>query len=93
MVEAGVSLARARWFLLCGVHKTIKRGELDDIGTRMTNLSCAYEGKKPQHEIQNTKTLAKELLEKNWELSLLKSQLEEAMAKIKLRETPKGKSD
>lgn len=80
MVEAGISLSRVRSFLLCEEHKSMERGHLDDIGIKMTNVSCAYESKKPR--IDDPNPLAKDLLEKSWEISLLKSQLEEATAKI-----------
>lgn len=93
MVEAGISLARVRSFLLCEDHKSIERGELAGIGIKMTNMSSAYESKKPHLEERNPNPLAKELLEKNWELSLLKSQLEEATVKIHELETSERNSE
>jgi ATP-binding cassette, subfamily C (CFTR/MRP), member 1 len=84
IVEAGVSLGRVRSFLLSEEHKSIEAGSLDDTGVRMTNVSAAYESLKNRiGEGNNTNPLASELAEKSWELSLLKSQLEEAEKKIK----------
>ncbi|KAG7364336.1 multidrug ABC transporter permease/ATPase [Nitzschia inconspicua] len=87
IVEAGVSLGRVRSFLLCEEHKSIQAGSLEDAGVRMTNVSAAYESLKNEngygsHDHKNTNPLASELAEKTWELSLLKSQLEEAEKKI-----------
>lgn len=93
MVEAGISLSRVRSFLLCEDHKSIERGDLVGIGIKITNMSCAYESRKPRYEERDLNSLGKKLLEKNWELSLLKSQLEEATTKIQELETPEGNSD
>ncbi|KAL3922139.1 MAG: hypothetical protein SGILL_002364, partial [Bacillariaceae sp.] len=84
MVEAGVSLGRVRSFLLCEEHKSIGPGNLHDAGVRMINVSAAYESLRPQQQdgTNNRNPLAVELAEKNWELSLLRSQLEEAEKKI-----------
>ena len=89
IVEAGVSLDRVKSFLLCEDHNPIGPGDLKEDGNvRMTTLTAVYESLKPQlteEQIgrgKNTKEL-KELAEKNWELSLLQSQLEEAELKIK----------
>jgi len=90
MVEASISLGRVRSFLLCDEHKSIERGDLDDFGIKMTNVSCAYESKKPLPEDRDANPLAKEVLEKNWEISLLKSQLEEATAKIQELTAPES---
>lgn len=84
MVEAGVSLGRVRSFLLGEDHQPVGPGSLKDIGVRMTNVSAAYESLKPQSKGEhNANPIAKELDEKNWELSLLQSQLEEAESRIK----------
>jgi ABC-type multidrug transport system fused ATPase/permease subunit len=95
MVEAGVSLERVRSFLLCEEHKSIGPGSLHDTGVRMTNVSAAYQNLKPQQQDHhdNGKSLAIELAEKNWELSLLKSQLEEAEKKINELVAPKRTVD
>jgi ABC-type multidrug transport system fused ATPase/permease subunit len=84
LVEAGVSLGRVRSFLLCEEHRGIGPGNLMDSGVRMANVSAAYESLKPvvEGEKANLNPLTKELAEKNWELSLLQSQLEEAEKKI-----------
>eukprot|EP00934_Nitzschia_sp_Nitz4_P007307 Nitzschia sp. Nitz4//scaffold4_size323378//100305//104932//NITZ4_000644-RA/size323378-snap-gene-0.448-mRNA-1//-1//CDS//3329553351//7297//frame0 len=81
MVEAGVSLNRVKSFLMCEEYKRIEAGDLQESGVRLVNSSCAYEAKKA--EDKNATPLEKELSEKSWELSLLKSQLEEAEAKIR----------
>jgi ABC-type multidrug transport system fused ATPase/permease subunit len=86
IVEASVSLGRMRSFLLLEEHHPLEPGSLADAGVRMTNVSAAYESLKPQTEGDengNINPLARELAEKNWELSLLQSQLEEAEKKIK----------
>jgi ABC-type multidrug transport system fused ATPase/permease subunit len=87
IVEAGVSLGRVRSFLLSEEHKSIEPGSLDDTGVRMTNVSAAYESLKNRigdriQDPNKANPLELELAEKNWELSLLKSQLEEAEKKI-----------
>jgi ABC-type multidrug transport system fused ATPase/permease subunit len=91
IVEAGVSLNRVKSFLLCEEHKPIEPGNLHETGVRMSNVSAAYESLKPQvdegdggdDKTNSNNLLAKELAEKNWELSLLQSQLEEAEKKVK----------
>ncbi len=90
IVEAGVSLDRVKSFLLCEEHMPIGPGDLKECGNvRMSTLTAVYESLKPQlteeqigRGTKNKKEL-KELAEKNWELSLLQSQLEEAERKIK----------
>lgn len=82
MVEAGISVARIRSFLLCDEHHSIETGDLKSVGVKLTALSCAYESSKPQLGDRETNPIAQELLEKNWEISLLKSQLEETTARL-----------
>jgi ABC-type glutathione transport system ATPase component len=89
MVEAGISLVRVRSFLLCEDHKTVGPGSLQDIGISMSNTSCAYESKKPQPEGRDVDPVTKQLAEKNWEVSLLQSQLEDAETKIRELSKPK----
>ncbi len=93
MVEAGISVSRIRSFLLCEEHKAIERGDLDDIGIKMSGASCAYESKRPQLGEKDQNPLAHALLEKNWEISLLKSQLEEVTARINELADPQGGND
>ena len=81
MVEAGISLQRVRSFLLCHEHPTIGPGSLEDIGISMANVSSAYESNKPTPAMEGEKY--KDLAEKQWEVSLLKLQLEEAESKIR----------
>jgi len=89
IVEAGVSLDRVRSFLLCEEHEHVGPGDLQEDGSvRMTALTAVYESLKTQSiEINNgrerDKKESKEIAEKNWEISLLQSQLEEAEMKIK----------
>ncbi len=90
IVEAGVSLDRVRSFLLCEEYEPVGPGELKENGSvRMSTFTAVYESLKPQPTEDEmgragaSKAAAKELADKNWELSLLKSQLEEAEMKIK----------
>lgn len=89
IVEAGVSLDRVKSFLLCEEYKPIGPGDLQENGNvRMTTLTAVYESLKPQltedlNGSAKNKKESKELADKDWELSLLKSQLEEAEMKIK----------
>jgi hypothetical protein len=53
------------------------------MGIAMDNVSSAYESKKPRLEGVDIDPMAKELLDKNWEVSLLRSQLADAQMKIK----------
>ena len=97
IVEAGVSLDRVKSFLLCEVHEPVGSGDLQENGNvRMTTLTAVYESLKPQliedqQGIKGNKKEKKELAEKNWELSLLQSQLEEAEMKIKQLTTEKDR--
>ena len=88
IVEAGVSLDRVRSFLLCDEHENIGAGDLQETGSiSMTSVTAVYESLKPQLT-DNQKTRGgykkenKELADKNWEISLLQSQLDEAEIKI-----------
>jgi ABC-type uncharacterized transport system ATPase subunit len=58
-------------------------GGLEDIGIAMENISSAYESKKPRLEGVDIDPMAKKLIDKNWEVSLLRSQLADAQMKIK----------
>jgi hypothetical protein len=68
-------------------------GGLEDIGINMINASSAYESKKPIPEGKDADPLVRQLGEKNWEVSLLRSQLEEAETKIRELTAPKKKKD
>jgi len=83
IVEASVSLQRINSFLLCDEHKHVGTGDLVDIGVEIENASYAYECRKPQMDGADVDPLAKELAEKDWEVALLKSQLQEAEDQIK----------
>lgn len=83
IVEASVSLDRVRSFLLCEEYNPVGPGDLKENGNvRMTTLTAVYESLKP-HLSDDHKNESKELADKNWELSLMRSQLEEAELKIK----------
>jgi ABC-type multidrug transport system fused ATPase/permease subunit len=86
IVEAGVSLQRVRSFLLSEEHKPIGPGSLQENGhIRMSTVTAAYESLKPQPKKENGQEgdkMSKVITEKNWELSLLQSQLDEAEKKI-----------
>jgi len=89
IVEAGVSLDRVRSFLLCEEYEPVGPGDLQEIGTiRMNTMTAIYESLKPQSSedqkgCRGNGSENKILVDKNWELSLLQSQLEEAEIKIK----------
>ena len=83
-VEAMVSLRRVRSFLLCQEHEPVGPGSLPDIGVKMRNVSAVYEAaaaQRPAAEMMDATT--KELADRQWEIRLLKSQLEEAERKIR----------
>ncbi|VEU33619.1 unnamed protein product [Pseudo-nitzschia multistriata] len=88
IVEAGVSMKRVRSFLLCDEYKRVGEGDLKEDGNvRMSTLTAVYESLKPQlregSEGEDITPMKKVVAEKNWEISLLQSQLEEAELKIK----------
>lgn len=77
IVEATVALKRIQSFLLCKDHKPVEAGNLDNIGIRMEGVSAAYDSKRPKVNPQ-ADPVALDLLDKQWEVKLLKSQLNEA---------------
>jgi ATP-binding cassette, subfamily C (CFTR/MRP), member 1 len=83
IVEAGVSMERIRSFLLCDEYTPIPRGDLNGKGIRVENASFAYESKKPKPRGVDLDPAAKELADHQWEITLLKSQLQEAENRIK----------
>lgn len=93
IAEAMVSVQRVESFLMCEDQRLIGPGELDakSVGVQMTNVSAAYESKKPRVDEKALKInpAAKELAEKDWEVQLLKARLEAAERDIKiLTKTP-----
>lgn len=58
-------------------------GDLVDIGVEIEDASYAYESRKPKFDEADVDLLARELAEKDWEVSLLRSQLQEAEEQIK----------
>lgn len=83
IVEASVSLQRINSFLLCEEHKSVGPGDLLEIGIEIENASYAYESRKPHLDETDVDPLIKELAEKDWEVALLRSQLQEAEEQIK----------
>ncbi|CAB9522599.1 Multiple drug resistance-associated protein-like transporter 1 [Seminavis robusta] len=83
IVEAGVSMARIRSFLLCKEHEPIPPGLLQQNGVDLSYLSAAYETRKPRLQGVDPDPKTKELLEAQWDVALLKSQLEDAEQKIR----------
>lgn len=81
-VEAAVSLNRIKSFLLCNEHTPVGPNDLDDIGVRMDNVSAAYDSNRPKLD-KTVDEEAKELIEKDWEVQLLKSQLADAEKRIR----------
>lgn len=87
IAEGMVSINRVESFLLCEEQQSLGPGELDDnsIGVRLTNVSAAYETKKPRIDDAALKAnpAAKDLAEKDWEVQLLLARLEAAEREIK----------
>lgn len=83
IVEAGVSMERIRSFLLCDEHTPVPKGDLNVKGIRVENASFAYESKKPKSKGLDLDPVAKELADHQWEITLLKSQLQETESRIK----------
>ena len=83
IVEAAVSAGRIRSFLLGEEYKGWEKGSLLASGIQIMNGSFAYEGHKPKVKGVETDHLTKVLAEKQWEVALLKSQLEETEKRIK----------
>jgi ATP-binding cassette subfamily C (CFTR/MRP) protein 1 len=80
-VEAIVSLKRVRSFLMCDEHHPVGPGSLMDFGVRMENVSAAYDTRRPLDDGVDAKT--KELADKQWEVQLLRSQLDDAERRIR----------
>ena len=83
IVEAAVSVNRIQSFLLCEDHEPVPPGSLETIGVQMENVTAAYESKKPRLDGVDLDPKTKEVLDKQWEVSLLKSQLDEAEQHIR----------
>jgi ATP-binding cassette subfamily C (CFTR/MRP) protein 1 len=79
IVEASVSLNRIKSFLLCEEYEAVGCGSLDDVGIKMENASFVYESRKPKPiDGVAIDPATKALLDKEWEIELLKSQLRDA---------------
>lgn len=83
IVEAGVSMERIRSFLLCNEHSPVKEGDLKGKVICLENASFAYESKKPKLTDIGIDPVTKALADTQWEVTLLKSQLQDAESCIK----------
>lgn len=83
IVEAAVSLNRIESFLLCKEHEQIPPGTLETDGVDLSDVSAAYESKKPVLRGINIDPKERELIDTRWEASLVKLQLIEAEQQIK----------
>jgi ABC-type transport system involved in cytochrome bd biosynthesis fused ATPase/permease subunit len=72
-----VALNRVRSFLLSNEHKSVGPGDLKDIGVEMKGLTAAYDSKRP-----NVDAETKELADAEWDLALVRSQLDDAEKRI-----------
>ena len=77
-VEAAVSLNRIQSFLLCAEYTPPSSSNETECGVTLDSVTAAYDSKKPSGDGVN-----KELVEKDWEVSLLRSQLREAERAIR----------
>jgi len=82
-VEAVVSVNRIRSFLLSDEYHPMGSHGLEDTGVRMENVSAAYDSKKPKPGDKNADSTTKRLVDLNWELTLLRSQLSDAEKHIR----------
>jgi ABC-type transport system involved in cytochrome bd biosynthesis fused ATPase/permease subunit len=78
IVEATVALHRVSSFLVCQEHEPITTGDLSDVGIRISNASFVYESKKPKASKKGKGSLEQKILDAEWEITLLRSQLEDA---------------
>lgn len=88
IVEATVALSRVSSFLVCQEHEPIPPGDLSDIGIRISNASFVYESKKPKASKKGKGSLEQKILDAEWEITLLRSQLadvETQLSKINLQ--------
>lgn len=93
IVEASVSLNRINSFLQCEEHTAIGSGSLEDVGIKMESASFVYESRKPKPvDGVAISPSTKALLDKEWEIELLKSQLRDAEQQLQSLAT-RGSSD
>jgi ABC-type multidrug transport system fused ATPase/permease subunit len=101
LVEASVSFNRVREFLLSEEHLSVSEGYIvDSSGVNIDNASFVYDSKKPRmvlspelEKVGNRKMLTN-LHNKDWEISLLKSQLKDLEIKLKdFSAEPKNEND
>jgi len=82
-VEAAISINRIRSFLLSDEHRPVLNLEKDSddaVVVRLHGVSAAYESSKPKPDPSILG--AKEIVDKEWEIELVRAQLEEAERKI-----------
>ena len=82
-VEAVVSVNRIRSFLLCDEYQPVDSHGLEGIGVRLDNVSAAYDSKKPKLKDKDGSPTSKRLNDLDWELALLRSQLQDAEKQIR----------
>jgi len=80
-VEGMVAINRVQSFLLADEHTPVGPGGLRENGIQMDGISAAYDSKKPK--VKDSSLETKELNDKNWELALMKSQLDDAERQIR----------
>lgn len=85
IVEASISLHRVSSFLTCDEYSPVDPGDLTNVGVVVDNGSFAYESRKPKlpDSDADSDPLVKELIDREWEVSLLKSQLQDAENRIR----------
>jgi ATP-binding cassette subfamily C (CFTR/MRP) protein 1 len=82
VVEAAVALSRVSSFLLCQEHTPIPQGDLANVGIRISNASFVYESNRPKASQKGRGSLEQRILDAEWEIRLLRSQLEDAESRI-----------
>jgi ATP-binding cassette subfamily C (CFTR/MRP) protein 1 len=82
IVEATVALSRVSSFLVCQEYEPITTGDLSDVGIRISNASFVYESKKPKASKKGKGSLEQKILDAEWEITLLRSQLEDAETQL-----------
>jgi ABC-type transport system involved in cytochrome bd biosynthesis fused ATPase/permease subunit len=82
IVEATVALSRVSSFLLCEEHTPIPSGDLTAVGIRISNGSFVYESTRQKAAFELKGSLAQKLLDAEWEITLLRSQLDDAGSQL-----------
>lgn len=83
-VEALVSLRRVQSFLQCDEHTPVSAGNLVQNGVQLRNVSAVYERSfRGYDDTTQMNDTAKVLADQQWQVHLLKTQLDEAERKIR----------